>query len=101
MEHLSYKDRLKELELFSLEKRRLQGDLIDAFQYLNGSYRKEGNGGHFSRICCGRTVGDSFKLKEGRLRLDKRKKFFYHKGDGEALEQVAQRCNVSPVPGEI
>jgi len=36
MEHLSYKDRLRELELFSLEKRRLQRDLRVAFQYLVG-----------------------------------------------------------------
>ena len=76
MEHLSYEYRLRELRLFSLEKRRLQEHLIVAFQYLTGSYKKEGNRPFSRMICCNRTRGSGFKLKEGRFRLDIRKKSF-------------------------
>jgi len=78
MEHLSYNNRLKEVRLFSLGKRRqrrLQGEMVAAFQYLMGSYRKEWNR-LFSRVCCDRTRGNGFKLKEDRFRLDIRKRSF-------------------------
>ncbi|KFQ03656.1 hypothetical protein N329_00793, partial [Haliaeetus albicilla] len=74
LEHLSYEDRLRELVLFSLENRRLWGDLTATFQYLKESYKKHG-AKPFSRACCYRTRGNGFKLKEGRFRLDIRKKF--------------------------
>ena len=65
-------DRLRELGLFSLETRRIRGDLRVAFQYLKGSYRKEGDG-LFSRICCDWKKGNGYKLREGRYRFDIRR----------------------------
>ena len=42
-EHLSYEDRLGELGLFRMEKRKLQGDLKVDFQCLKGGFKKEGD----------------------------------------------------------
>ena len=73
MEHLPYKDRQRDLGLFSLEKRRLCADLTAAFQYVMTGNQKEGDR-LLSRVCCDKTQGNGFKLKE-RFK-DVRKKFF-------------------------
>ncbi|GAB0184896.1 mitochondrial enolase superfamily member 1 [Grus japonensis] len=67
LEHLSYEDRLRELGLFSLEKRRAAGRSNCGLPVPEGAYGKAGEG-LFIRECSDRTRGNGFKLKEGRFR---------------------------------
>jgi len=63
------------LGLLSLEKRRLQEDLIASFQYLKGASRKAGEG-PLIRAGNNRMRGNGLNLEEDGSRLDIRKKFF-------------------------
>ena len=94
LEHLSYEESLRELGLFSLEKRKLQGDLIAAFQYLKGAYGQKGEW-LFMRVDSDRTRGNGFKLGEGRFRLDIKKKFFHAEG-GDKLNRLPKEVVDAP-----
>ena len=59
--------------MFSLEKRRLQGHLTVAFQYVKGVYKQERD--NFLWFDSDRRGKNGFKLKEGRFMLDLRQKF--------------------------
>ena len=70
LEHMTYEERLRDLGLFTLQKRRVRGDLIAAFNFLKGGSKEDGER-LVSAVTNGRMRSNGLQLQWGRSRLEK------------------------------
>ena len=93
LEHLSCKEGLRELRLFSLQKRRLRGDHMNAYKYLKAGYQEDG-ARLFSVVPSNRTRGNRHKWKHRKFQVNEEKCVYFE--SDRAVEQAAQEgCGVS------
>jgi len=77
LEHLPHEERLSNLDLFSLGKRRLNGDLINVYKYLKGGGRHMNEATLFLVVCSSRTRSGGLNLECRKVRTNMGKFFFY------------------------
>ena len=99
LDHGSYKEWLKELGFFSLEKRRLRSYLIILYNYLKRS-SGEVTVSFFSNVTSNSSRGSGLELCQGRFRSDIGKYCLFEKS-GQALEQAAYGVGGVTVPGGV
>jgi len=87
LQHHSYEESLRELDLFSLKKRRLRVDLINAYKYLKSGFQEDG-ARLLSVVPRDRIRGNRHKLKHRKFHLNMRKNFF--------TLRLTEHCNRLP-----